>query len=74
MSSLGGPTLKKNYNNTYLNVIEIFNKLFIKINIIKMRNLAVTSLLHRLWKKGNFRLTGKITTAAGKSKCRFHFD
>ena len=33
----------KSSNNAYLNVIEIFNKLFKKINIIESRNLVVTS-------------------------------
>ena len=32
----------KSLNNTYLNIIKIFNKLFKKINIIKSRNLVVT--------------------------------
>ena len=33
----------KSSNNTYLNIIEIFNKLFKKLNIIELRNLVVTS-------------------------------
>ena len=32
----------KSLNNTYLNIIEIFNKLFKKLNIIKSRNLITT--------------------------------
>ena len=33
----------KSSNNTYLNIIKIFNKLFKKLNIIELRNLVVTS-------------------------------
>ena len=33
----------KSLNNTYLNIIEIFNKLFKKLNIIESQNLVVTS-------------------------------
>ena len=33
----------KSLNNTYLNIIEIFKKLFKKINIIESQNLVVTS-------------------------------
>ena len=33
----------KSSNNTYLNVIKIFNKLFKKFNIIHLRNLIITS-------------------------------
>ena len=42
-------------NNTYLNIIKIFNKLFEKINTIKMGNLVVTSTR----KKGNFKFTSQ---------------
>ena len=41
----------KSTNNTFLNIIEIFNKLSKKINIIKPQNLVVTSTS----KKGNFK-------------------
>ena len=33
----------KSSNNTYLNIIEIFNKLFEKLNIIELQNLVATS-------------------------------
>ena len=32
----------KSSNNTYLNIIKIFNKLFKKLNIIKSRNFIIT--------------------------------
>ena len=57
----------KSLNNTFLNVIEIFNKLFKKLNIIESRNLVVTATL----KKGHIKFTGKITSMIGKSKCCF---
>ena len=57
----------KSLNNTFLNVIEIFNKLFKKLNIIESRNLVVTAIK----KKGHIKFTGKITSMTGKSKCRF---
>ena len=60
----------KSLNNTYLNIIEIFNKLFKNMNIINMQNLVVT--LPR--KKGNFKFMGKITSVTGKSKYRSLFD
>ena len=60
----------KSSNNTYWNIIKIFNKLFKKMNIIKMQNLVATST----WKKGNFKFTGKIMSVTGKSKCRSSFD
>ena len=41
----------KSSNNTYLNIMEIFNKLFKKFNIIESRNLVVTSTS----KKGVFK-------------------
>ena len=31
----------KSLNNTYLNIIKIFNKLFLKMNITEMQNLVV---------------------------------
>ena len=43
--------ISKSLNNTYLNIIKIFNKLFKKINIIESRNLEVTLTS----KKGNFK-------------------
>ena len=54
----------KSLNKTYLNIIKIFNNLFKKLNIIKLRNLVVTSTR----KKGNFKFMGKITSVTGKSK------
>ena len=33
----------KSLNNTYLNIIKIFNKIFKKLNIIESQNLVVTS-------------------------------
>ena len=33
----------KSSNNTYLNIIKIFNKLFKKLNIIESQNLIITS-------------------------------
>ena len=33
----------KSSNYTYLNIIEIFNKLYKKLNIIEIQNLIVTS-------------------------------
>ena len=39
---LGGNIESKSSNNTYLNIIEIFNKLFKKLNIIESQNLVVT--------------------------------
>ena len=48
----------KSSNNTYLNIIEIFKKLFKKINIIESQNLLVTSTS----KKGNFKSVGKFTS------------
>ena len=57
----------KSLNNTFLNVIEIFNKLFKKLNIIESRNLVVTVTK----KKGHIKFTGKIMSMTGKSKCRF---
>ena len=33
----------KSWNSTYLNIIEIFNKLLKKLNIIELRNLIITS-------------------------------
>ena len=50
-------------NNTYLNIVKIFNKLFQKMNIIEMLNLVATSTR----KKGNFKFTGKIKPVTGKS-------
>ena len=41
----------KSSNNTYFNIMEIFNKLFKKFNIIESRNLVVTSTS----KKGVFK-------------------
>ena len=35
----------KSSNNTYLNIIEIFKKLFKKINIIQSQNLIITSII-----------------------------
>ena len=49
----------KSSNNTYLNIIEIFNKVLKKINIIKLRNLVVTSTSK---KKGNFKCIRKFTS------------
>ena len=34
----------KSLNNTYLNIIKTFNKLFKKLNIIESQNLVVTSI------------------------------
>ena len=39
------------------------------MNIIEMRNLVVTSTE----KKGHFKLTGKILSVTGKSKCHSRF-
>ena len=49
-------------NNTYLNIVVIFKKIFKKLNIIEMRNLVVTSTR----KKGYFKLTGKNKSLDGK--------
>ena len=38
----------KSLNNTYLHIIEIFNKLFKKINIIESQNLVVTLTSERV--------------------------
>ena len=37
----------KSLNNTYLNIMEIFNKLFKKLNIIESRNLIITSTYYK---------------------------
>ena len=37
----------KSLNNTNLNIIKIFNKLFLKINIIESRNLVVTLTIEK---------------------------
>ena len=50
-------------NKTYLNIVEIFYKLFRKINNIKIKNLIVTLTQ----KRGYFKLMVK-------NKCRSHFD
>ena len=62
-SNAGSITL----NYTYLNIVEIFNKLFKKMNIIEIGNLIVTSTR----KKGYFKLTGKISklTLFGPFSC-----
>ena len=60
----------KSTNNTYLKFIEIFNKIFKKMNIIEMQNLVYTLTQ----KKGNFNYTGKIMSLARKTKCRSGFD
>ena len=53
--SLDSNIESKSSNNTYLNIVKIFNKLFKKMNIIKMQNLVVTSTRKRvilsLWEK-----------------------
>ena len=54
----------KSSNNTYLNIIEIFNKLFKKLNFIKSWNLVVTSTR----KKGHIKFRGKIMSMTGKRK------
>ena len=51
----------KSLYKTYLNIIKIFNKFFKYLNI-ESRNLEVTST----WKKGHFKLTGKITSVTDK--------
>ena len=38
----------KSSNKTYLNIVEIFNKLFKKMNIIEIKTLVATPT----WKKG----------------------
>ena len=58
MRRLDGNIESKPSNNTYLNIIEIFNELFKKINIIESRNLVVTSTS----KKGNFKCIRKFTS------------
>ena len=60
----------KSTNNTYLNFIEIFYKIFKKMNIIEMQTLVGTLAQ----KKGNFNYTGKIMSLAQKTKCRSGFD
>ena len=40
---LDGNMESKSSKNTYLNIIDIFNKLFKKLNIIESQNLVVTS-------------------------------
>ena len=51
-------------NNTYLNIVEIFNKLFKIMNNIKIQNLIVT--LTR--KKGRFTLMGKNKSVGRQEK------
>ena len=43
LSRLDSNIKSKSSNNTYLNIIEIFNKLSKKLNIIESRNLIITS-------------------------------
>ena len=68
--SLDSNIKSKSLNNTYLKIVEIFNKLFKKMNIIEMQNLVVASS----WKKGHFKFMGKIKSVTVKSKCGFRFD
>ena len=42
VSRLDSNIESKSLNNTYLNIIEIFNKLLKKLNIIESQNLVVT--------------------------------
>ena len=53
--SLDSNIESKTLNNTFLNIVEISNKL--KMNFIKMQNLVVISTQ----KKDNFKLTGKTS-------------
>ena len=66
--SLDSNIKSKALNNTYLKSVEIFNKLFKKMNIIEIQNLVVT------WKKGHFKFMGKNKSVTVKSKCRSRFD
>ena len=52
----------KSSKNTYLNIVEISNKLFKKMNIKEMQNLVVTSTR----KKDHFKFTGRIKSVTGK--------
>ena len=62
-SNAGGAQTVTSNQNHHLNIIEIFNNLFLKINIIKMQNLV----LALTWKKGNFKFF-KHATSPSKHK------
>ena len=59
---LDGNIKSKSSNNTYLNIVKIFNKLFKIMNMIKMQNLGVIST----WKNRHFKFTELFNVSCHK--------